>query len=266
MYIRGRIVKDKFLTFSVKAYEIELEKDIMPKPGQFVMLWVPGVGEIPLSVAQYIGNRLMELVIAKVGKVTTYIHEKFKSGMRVFIRGPYGNGFTVLKKAKCLIVAGGCGLAPMLYLIDKLIEQKCTVDVVLGFKTRYDVFYVDRFKELGRRVLITTEDGSMGVKGTAVDGMIRLLEEQEYDMVYTCGKELMMVSVVKECLKRGIRVEASLERYMKCGIGICGSCVLDPLGLRVCKDGPVFSGEILSKVEDFGKYWRNPDGSKRALS
>ena len=265
MYIRGVVVKDKLLTLNVKGYEIKLERDISPRPGQFVMLWVPGVGEIPLSVAQYIKGGLIELIIAKVGKVTSYIHENFRSGTRVFIRGPYGNGFTVMERKKCLIVAGGCGLAPMLFLIEELVKKGSHVDVVLGFKTRYDVFYVDRFRELTDEVVVATEDGSYGIKGTAVDAMRIMLDKKEYDIVYTCGKELMMVAVVNECLKRNIQVEASLERYMKCGIGICGTCVLEPLGLRVCKDGPVFSGEILSKVEDFGRYWHNPDGTKRPI-
>jgi len=259
-YTIGRITSIRTLTQNVKEYTINLEREISAKPGQFAMLWVPRIGEIPLSFTDA-NEREVKFIIAKVGKVTSYIHNFLEEGSKTFIRGPFGNGFTISPEQKCLLVAGGCGLAPLYFLSKELLKKNCYIKALLGFKTDSDVFYEEEFKKLCTTE-ITVEQGEKGFKGTVVDLMIKILDQEKYDIVYTCGKESMMARVVQECVKRGVYVEASLERYIKCGLGVCGSCVLEPLGLRVCRDGPVFSGEILTKLTDFGRFWRNSTGRK----
>ncbi|RLF24320.1 MAG: dihydroorotate dehydrogenase electron transfer subunit [Thermoprotei archaeon] len=261
MYIVGRILEIKRLTCRIKAFTVEVCERVNTTPGQFMMVWIPQVGEIPLSIA-YKEDRLLEFIVAKVGRVTGHMHDNLSKGDRLAIRGPYGRGFTLRNVEKCLMIAGGYGLAPLLYLSHELKRRGTEIDVALGFRTREDVFYTNRFDHVADHVWVFTEDGSYGIKGMVTEVMKKHVKLKDYDIVYTCGPELMMFEVVKHCLEQGVKVEASLERVMKCGIGICGSCILDPLGLRVCKDGPVFDGEVLMKINDFGRYWRCLDGRK----
>jgi len=106
---------------------------------------------------------------------------------------------------------------------------------------------------------VATEDGSEGHGGLVTELMEAELKGKKFESILTCGPERMMYAVVSSGVKRGIRVQASLERHMKCGFGICGSCVLDSIGLRVCSDGPVFDGTTLLKSE-FGKRKRDASG------
>jgi dihydroorotate dehydrogenase electron transfer subunit len=107
--------------------------------------------------------------------------------------------------------------------------------------------------------LISTDDGSKGFHGFAADLAIKQLQKEGVDMVYTCGPEMMMKTLLDNCSDLGF--QASLERYMKCAIGLCGQCCIGK-GLRVCKEGPVFDGKTLKKVEDFGVFRRDSSGKK----
>jgi len=266
-YNRGIIVHCEKPIERILWCSIKLERPIKPQPGQFIMLWVPDYGEIPLSISDYNEDRnILELIIARVGKVTSYIHETYTMGTYVTLRGPYGKGFSIVKNSKCLIIAGGSGLAPFPLLIRRLLQEGSSVDVLVGFRTLSEIFHIDKLRKLAENVYVATDDGSYGLKGTIPEVLTsNIITVEDYDIVYTCGKEIMMSYVVRHCYAKRVRCEASLERYMKCGIGLCGACVLDPLGLRVCKDGPVFPDKILLKLEDFGNYWRDFCGRKVKL-
>lgn len=244
-----------------KVFELKIDlQGLRASPGQFMMLWDPGVGEIPLSISNYESGELT-FIIARVGKVTNHIYENIDVGSKIYVRGPYGKGFTISGVKRCLIVSGGHGLAPLYYLTKTLVRKGCGVEAIMGFKSKREVFYVNEFRKKCDRLLVSTEDGSYGVKGLVTDVLSRM-DLKSYDRVYTCGREEMMHQVVLKCVKNRVKVEASLERMIKCGLGICGSCVLDDLGLRVCRDGPVFDGVTLTNLSDFGKYWRDWSGRK----
>ena len=262
-YQAGLVQSVRNLTQDIKMYRLRLPTPLCSLPGQYVMIWIPGVGEIPISVALEEGS-LISLVIARKGKVTSHIHGNIGEGCRLLIRGPYGNGFK-LERGKTLLVGGGYGAAPLLFLARELSRLGMKPDVVLGFRTREQVMLVDEFENYADKLLVSTDNGSLGVKGTAIDAAEKLLDRENYTMVYTCGKEQMMHKLVELAGRRGIKVQASLERIVKCGLGICGACVLEPLGLRVCRDGPVFDGETLLKTQDFGRYWRDPSGRRMPL-
>lgn len=264
MYTKGTIIHHHRPVQRILHLTIKLEDNILPSPGQFIMLWVPSVGEIPLSISDYSADSsLLELIIAKVGRVTSYIHENFRKGVKVAIRGPYGRGFSLVKSSKCLIIAGGSGLAPFPFLIRSLRNFNNVVDVLIGFKTKTEVFHLEKFQRLARKVWIATDDGSYGLSGLIPEILEKgIVELEEYDIVYSCGKEPMIAKVVRLCHDKGVQCQVSLERLIKCGIGICGACVLDDEGLRVCRDGPVFDGDILLSLEDFARYWRDHDGRK----
>jgi len=225
------------------------------EPGQFVMVWIPGIDEVPMSLS-FIGRQQAVTVEAK-GEGTKKMHE-MKGGDKIGIRGPYGKGFSV-HEGKLLFIAGGTGIAPLLPLIKMSKGEKT---VVLGARSSYLLLFEEELNGMDVELHISTDDGSKGHKGFVTDLLESLVEgtNKKFDMVYTCGPEMMMRKVLDFCLEHGIPMEASLERYMKCGIGICGSCAID--GYLVCRDGPVFGSDVLSKIDDFGKWKRDETGKK----
>jgi len=234
-----------------------LDKKISAKPGQFAMVWIPEVGEKPFGFSNLNGNA--ELIVKEVGEFT----KKFcslKKGDLVGIRGPYGNGFKVAGKNSCIVV-GGVGIAPMLPLIGELKKKRRNVFLLFGARTEKDIVGINTAKKSCTSCMITTEDGSVGEEGLCTDCLENLINKRKIDQIYTCGPEKMMKKVMDIALKRKIPCQLSLERYMKCGVGICGTCCIDPSGLRVCKEGPVFTAEQL-KDSEFGKYKRDSVGAK----
>ncbi|MEM3819310.1 MAG: dihydroorotate dehydrogenase electron transfer subunit [Nitrososphaerota archaeon] len=250
-YIIGEVHKVRRLTQKVREYIIVLKEEIDPDPGQFAMLWVPGVGEIPLSFADYT-SKTVKFVISRVGAVTTYIHQNIGEGSKILLRGPLGKGFTIYPSRNCLLVGGGYGLAPLHYLAKKLSTKGCRLKILLGFKNSTDIFYVDEFRSISN-TFISSEDGEEEFRGTVVELMKNILEEESFAIVYACGREEMLVKIARECAARNVKLEVSLERIIKCGLGVCGSCSIEPLGLRVCRDGPVFDGGILLRLEDLSR-------------
>jgi len=221
-------------------------------PGQFVMVWVPGVDEIPMALSSD-----QSISVQKVGDATSAIFS-LSAGEKLGIRGPFGNGF--LKGEKMLAIAGGIGVAPLL----PLARADCVMTFLLGARTEPELLFVDQLDEC-TDLQIATDDGSLGVTGF-VAALIDDLNLGSYDRIAVCGPELMMRAVLAKVTEIGIEIrsEFSLNRYMKCGTGVCGSCCIDPSGLRVCRDGPVFSGDLLHKSE-FGHYRRDASGRKQTL-
>jgi len=222
------------------------------KPGQFVMVWVPGVDEVPMSLS-HIGE-IQGITVKKVGEATQALYNMEK-GDKIGIRGPYGHGF-IEKGRKALFVAGGIGIASLLPLIKAYSGEK---HVILAARTKDLLLFQDEINGIAK-LHIATDDGSLGFKGLATELMENLVDKQNFDIVYTCGPEKMMKGVYEICIEYGMDMQASLERYMKCGIGICDSCSIN--GYRVCRDGPVFDIGMLSKMDEFGKWKRNESGKK----
>jgi dihydroorotate dehydrogenase electron transfer subunit len=157
-------------------------------------------------------------------------------------------------KPPVLLVAGGVGAAPLAPLAEAL---KNNVITILGAKTEDELLFTERFKSAGS-LWITTDDGSAGHKGPTIDLLDRLLG---YNEIVSCGPEKMMRKVLDHATVTGVPSQFSLDRYIKCGVGLCGSCCIDPSGLRVCLDGPVFAGAQLQEG-DFGVYMRDATGRK----
>lgn len=251
-------------TPTVKTLVFKDDLSYTAKPGQFLMVWIPRIEEIPMSVMINSKDGYAAVTIRKSGFGSTALFDR-KVGDLIGLRGPYGNKF-VLKKSyqNILIIGGGTGLVPLLRLASYASKKKIKAAIVLGARTKREVF----FEKIARKItemsdstfLVCTDDGSYGIKGTTVSVMSSLVRENIFDCVFTCGPELMMKGVVGLATENSIPVQASLERYMKCGIGICGSCCLD--SSLVCQDGTVFDGRQLSKILDFGISYRDKDGQK----
>lgn len=228
-------------------------------PGQFIMLWLPGLDEKPMSIAS---ASPLSVVVDRVGPFTMALHER-RVGTLVGWRGPYGKGFELPKSGRVLIVSGGCGVGPMHFLAVRAHEAGLPLVVALGAQTHEDLPYAERFRSLGARLLLATDDGSVGYHGYVTNAIEEagLLEDDV--TVYACGPEPMLMEVHRLCRRHAVPGQLNVERYMKCGFGICGQCAMD--GLLVCQDGPVFTVDELDGVRDFGNARRTATGRRLPL-
>ena len=231
-------------------------------PGQFVMVWVRGLDEIPMALS-HPGS----ITVQRVGEATEAL-SRLDVGDSVGIRGPFGNGFEVKrgrrgegKENKIMIIAGGVGGAPLLPLAQQARSRGLDITTLIGARTADELLFEEHFSKCGA-LSIATDDGSKGHHGF-ITGAMDLFNLAGFDQFYICGPELMMKSVLDILQAAGLEAMAqlSLHRYFKCGIGVCGACTIDPSGLRVCRDGPVLSGDLLIKSE-LGKYHRDAAGKK----
>jgi len=262
----ARILSIKPESRTVKTFTFKDRQCTKAEPGQFLMLWIPGVDEIPLSILDAGKNSMVSVTVKKVGEATEVLHSR-EVGETIGIRGPFGNSFTV-KTGRILMVSGGTGTAPLLFLAKNLASKTVELVFTIGARTKDELLFMDKLKRIlvGKKtqLIATTEDGSYGTKGLATTVLEALLAKEKFDMIYTCGPEQMMRKVFDLAEKYGISLEASLERLMRCAIGLCGSCVIGRY--RVCRDGPVFTAEQLKEVEEeFGVSKRDFDGRKIPL-
>ena len=227
-------------------------------PGQYAMIWIPGGEEIPMSLSTINPGDDSSLTVREVGDATKVLCN-MKAGNRIGVRGPFGKGYTLLGNEP-LLVAGGSGVASLAPLAEAFIEKGVKPTFILGARTESDLPFRGRLEKLlGDDLVLATDDGSCGFDGFSSQCADNLMDERSFDAVYTCGPELMMVAVFDEAESRGVPVQASLERYIKCAHGLCGSCAIGPY--RVCMDGPVFDSEKLREVrEDFGSRKMDPTG------
>ncbi|MDD1672920.1 MAG: dihydroorotate dehydrogenase electron transfer subunit [Methanomicrobiales archaeon] len=245
-----RVIKE---TPSIRTFMFSQELSFCP--GQFVMVWVPGVDEIPMALTSS-----HSISVQKVGEATEALFA-FGTGDEIGLRGPFGNAFP--QEGEILAICGGIGAAPLL----PLARSDHISTFLLGARTEEELPFVDLLDEC-TNLLLATDDGSIGLEGrvTALMDEPHLKDLGKFDAICSCGPEAMMKTVWDRlrssgCIEKGY---FSLQRYMKCGIGVCGSCCIDPLGLRTCTEGPVFRGEQLGDGE-FGRYAREGNGSKKPL-
>jgi len=224
---------------SPKVRTLVLDLALEAEPGQFVMAWLPGVDEKPFSL---VAARPVTLAVARVGPFTEQVF-RLGAGDRLWIRGPLGQPFRLPERSRraepagLLLVCGGYGVAPMPFLARRALAAGWPVTVVIGARLALDVVYVEQFEVLGAQVVVATDDGSLGQKGLATDAARHLLEEGAYCALYACGPEPMLEALEALVEEQGIPGQLSYERYMRCGLGVCGSCARQ--GWLVCRDGPV---------------------------
>jgi dihydroorotate dehydrogenase electron transfer subunit len=226
-------------TKTVKTYYFDDQSYAIP--GQFYMVWVPGLEEKPMSVS---GTRPLSLTICGIGPASIRMNE-YKEGECMFLRGPLGKGFRLEGKS-VLGIGGGYGFGPVRYALLEMQKKGAKTKAILGAKNKDWLLR----PAAGCETIITTNDGSSGKKGLVTDALLGLFDSGEkFDTIFTCGPERMMKAIAEICKDRKIGCQMLLERYMKCGIGVCGQCVIgDRL---VCRDGPMFGIEALS-FADFG--------------
>ena len=227
---------------------IWLHHEMKLQPGQFIMLWIPRLDEKPYAVSALAPGRIA-VTVRRRGSFSTRLME-MQRGDAVGVRGPYGNGF--VPAASGIIVAGGCGLAPLALLKEMMPDAQ----LICGAQTEVELMFRDRFKDM----IICTDDGSAGHHGFPTDILREQLAQAREKTVYTCGPEAMMRAVFDICEEYGASCQAGLERYMKCGFGVCGQCACDEM--LVCRDGPVFASDALRQMPEFGHMRRLKDGRR----
>lgn len=248
------MVKDNISrTDDVISLIISRPENFSYSPGEFIMVWVPSVNEKPFAVSS-LNEDSLEITIRIIGDFTKHILQ-LKKGDMIGIRGPFGNGFCNISADESLIVTGGVGIACMSLLALKYPE----IPLLYGSKTKDDIIFPDRFNNC----IYATDDGSYGKKGLITDIFADYIKDNNIKTVYSCGPEKMLYSLYLKCRELDIRLYASLERYMKCGVGVCGQCALDDM--ITCIDGPVFDDETLSSLKEFGKIRYNKAGQRENI-
>ena len=215
-------------------------------PGQFVEIRVDGSPSTflrrPISI-NFVDTEANELwlLVAAVGDGTRCLAQ-LQPGAMLNCLLPLGNGFTMPQSAdeRILLIGGGVGVAPLLYMGAQMREMGCEPTFLLGAKTAHDLLMLDTFKKYGR-VYVTTEDGSEGEKGFVTNHT--LLQKELFIRIATCGPTPMMKAVACYARQADVECEVSLENLMACGLGACLCCVEKTTegNLCVCKDGPVFN-------------------------
>ena len=256
--IKAKITSNK--RFKDNYWHLEFESGVIAGgalPGQFVNIKVGDDVEPllrrPLSIHWIEGSRVRFFYEA-VG-IGTQILSGRRPGELLDVIGPLGNGFSVPGKAKGtgpklpIVVAGGMGGAPLLFLAKKIRSSKPLV--LIGARTKSKVLCAQEFKALGNAVKIATDDGSAGFKGRVTELLSQVLREAKTEggfSLYACGPRPMLKAVSKIACDNNIDSQLSLEEHMACGIGACLGCVVATKSgyKRVCKDGPVFSGKELT--------------------
>lgn len=243
-----KILNIKTESPTVKTFTFKDKICAKAKPGQFIMIWIPSVDEIPISILDTDEEGNISIAIKKVGEATQALHN-LKVGDTIGLRGPFGNNFT-LKEGKILMIGGGTGIAPITFLAKKLAPKTSKLAIIIGAKAKEELLFMEKLKKLCKQenLLPTTDDGSLGFKGLASQLSESILAKEKFDAIYACGPEPMIRRIFENAEKAGIHMEASLERLMRCAIGLCGSCVIGKY--RVCKDGPVFNSNQLREVKD----------------
>lgn len=250
--LRAKVLKNEKENALVSLLTLDLQ---MPdaQPGQFLMAWRPGMDEKPMSIAEV--KPSVQLAIAAAGPCSKKLSET-KAGEYIYVRGPLGKPFWPVGK-KWLVVGGGYGFAPLRFLARVGMENGCAVESICGARTK------DLLMKAGPgKNHQTTDDGSAGTKGNVLTALEPLLKDKKskFDCVYSCGPEKMMKAVAEMAKKYNTRSQLSVERYMKCGFGVCGHCAMG--GWLACIDGPSIDGEEALANPAFGVYHVDKAGRK----
>ena len=213
------------------------------RPGQFVEVQIPGADVLlrrPISVNNIDEQGRLWLLVRKAGRGTSKLVE-MKAGESLNIVTPLGNGFTtrIQPDSRVLLVGGGVGVAPLLYLGKYLKDSGVAVEFLLGARSKVDLLELSEFEKIAP-VYISTDDGTEGEHGLVTTNSVM---SRDWDMVCCCGPAPMMKAVARICRERKIECEVSLENMMACGLGACLCCVEKTVkgNVCVCTEGPVFN-------------------------
>lgn len=218
------------------------------RPGQFIHITVSNALHLlrrPISIAGTDPEKgLVEILYRVVGSGTELMTH-MKPGDMIDSLGPLGTSFSMKGKDHIVGLGGGVGIAPILFMARRAVPDQMTA--VIGGRNRKEIFWKDYFPDTLRKLIVTTDDGSYGIKGFSVSVLPGLLKKEKVDEVAVCGPGIMMKTAAQMAAEARVYCEVSMERRMGCGIGTCLACVCDRKDgkghYKVCSDGPVFPAE-----------------------
>ena len=232
------VVSNTALTDNVYKMVLCGDTSAITAPGQFVNIQLEGLFlRRPISVCDY-DEKVLTLIYKVVGKGTEAM-AAMGEGVKLDVLTGLGNGYDMsLAGDRPVLIGGGVGVPPLYNLAKNLIAQGKQVSVILGFNTKSEIFYENAFRTLGCNTVVTTVDGSYGVKGFVTNA----LEGMDYSYFYTCGPEPMLKAVYRATATSG---QMSFEKRMGCGFGACMGCSCKTITgyKRICKEGPVMKKE-----------------------
>ena len=239
------------------AATIVFDLSIAAHPGQFLMISDLETDDKPFSISGC-ANGTVSVTARRIGPFSDRLL-RARPGDRFSVRGAYGSSFFA-HSGSALLIGGGCAVPPLAYLAETLVAGSARVTFVNGARDRSTLLCRKRLANLPLRqiVALEAENGT-----TAVDQAVHRLQTETFERIYAAGPEAMLVALLPHC--NNTPTQFLIERYMKCGMGICGSCTLDPLGLRVCVEGPVLDREVLLAAPEFGVYRRDASGARVPL-
>ncbi|MBM4160225.1 MAG: Ni/Fe hydrogenase subunit gamma [Ignavibacteria bacterium] len=264
LYTIQRVKRETDDTFTLELVPESDRHKISFLPGQFIMVYVFGVGEVPLSISGDAAGTVLVHTIRAVG-IVTRVMSRLRRGDKVGIRGPFGTAWPVQEAQghDVVLIAGGIGLPPLrpvLYHVLSRREEFGKVVLLYGTRTPSDILFRDELEQWRARfdleVHVTVDRAQSGWRGN-VGVVTTLIHKSSFDpqktIAMVCGPEAMMRFSALELQRRGVSTNSiylSMERNMKCAIGLCGHCQFGPL--FVCKDGPVFR---YSHIKDLLVKW-----------
>lgn len=215
-------------------------------PGQFANIRVgrntDPLLRRPFSIHDHYDNTI-ELVIKETGKGTRYLINNTEPG-DIDIIAPLGKGFSLCANKNILLIGGGVGNAPLYYLAKKLKENNNNINYLFAAKSAEYIYNRDKYSGISDNLLLSTDDGTCGLKGSADEIVKILLRHEKFERIFICGPLPMMKSIAEFILRTDIPFEVSLENYFGCGIGLCSGCAVETTGgiVRACMEGPVLNG------------------------
>jgi len=219
-------------------------------PGQFVMVAIPGNTVFlrrPFGIARFSNGRA-EICYKVVGRGTAALSQS-GVGTRIDVLGPCGRGFEFPEAdSTAVLVAGGYGIGPLFGLCERLVSEGRRCVLYYGSKTESHFLYLDELTKLGAKVVLSTEDGSLGARGFITHTLEKDLDSIERPSLYACGPHGLLKSVAQISSRKNLPAQVSMEAYMACGIGVCLGCACkDAAGdfVRTCREGPVFDAKEL---------------------
>lgn len=251
-------------TYAISIKDREIKRSYSFMPGQFNMIYIPGIGESPISISSAPADHDLTHTIRIAGDVTTSIG-RLNEGDSIYIRGPFGRGWPIeeAEEREVMIIAGGLGIAPLRSVIRELINRGKRARIrskkgyiLYGAKSPKDIIFRDEFPRYREAfdIYLTVDKADpeeywRGETGFVTNLIGRISFDPLNTVVFICGPEAMMQTVIRELILKGVpgeKIFLSMERNMNCGLGICGHCMFGPR--FVCKDGPVFR---FTDIEEF---------------
>lgn len=240
---------------SVKSIFFQDQMCLNASPGNFVMVWLPSIEEIPMNLSRM--GDVCSITVWPYSPGTTALCS-MKDGDTIWLRGPYGNPYSIIGK-DILLVGSGSGLSPLFALAKRIKAKKLSATFVLHAKSKDGLIFYEELSKMCK-VVAVTGDGSEAVQGKASEVAANLIKEGRFDSVHAGVGEIELRSIFDVAESKRIPVQFGLERSMLCGIGLCGSCSIDKY--LVCKDGPILKTEQLRDcLAELGICRRNKSGA-----